>query len=391
MCVQECRVYIIPAETGAIMKTFTNLIEDVQKPGLCHRCGGCVTFCTAVNYGALELDFEGKPRYADEAKCIECGLCHCICPEIDELDEETQKKTEWNPPIGRVIETSIARATDPNIRKKATDGGVVTALLLHLFKRGRIDGAIVTKQTGQFQRIPFLAVSEEDVLKAAGFSFDTSHGMTNFSDYYLTYSQIREFDPLIKKGLQRVAFVGTPCQIKAVRRMQALSIIPSDSIKFCLGLFCSGNFVFGKKEQKKLADIGGFQFRNVKKINIKDDLIVHLNSGEMKTIMLDELEFMKRFACYFCPDYSAEYADVSFGGIGAEEGWTTVITRTPVGRAIFADAKPKSIEENRRDNFQKFAAKALKKVQAWSAKKKEVASKNRKVLNTKFPGIKKGT
>ena len=42
------------------MKTFTNLIEDVQKPGLCHRCGGCVTFCTAINYGALELDSEGK-------------------------------------------------------------------------------------------------------------------------------------------------------------------------------------------------------------------------------------------------------------------------------------------------------------------------------------------
>ena len=109
------------------MKTFSNLIDDVQKPGLCHRCGGCVTFCTAVNYGALELDSEGKPRYADEAKCIECGLCHSICPEIDELDEETRKSSGWTPPIGRVIETSIARAVDPKIRKKATDGGVVTA------------------------------------------------------------------------------------------------------------------------------------------------------------------------------------------------------------------------------------------------------------------------
>jgi coenzyme F420 hydrogenase subunit beta len=47
------------------MKSFTNLIQDVQKPGLCHRCGGCVTFCSAVNFGALELDPEGKPRYAD--------------------------------------------------------------------------------------------------------------------------------------------------------------------------------------------------------------------------------------------------------------------------------------------------------------------------------------
>jgi coenzyme F420 hydrogenase subunit beta len=371
------------------MKTFNNLIEDVQKPGLCHRCGGCVTFCTAVNYGALELDTEGKPRYADEAKCIECGLCYSICPEIEELDEETKKRLAWNPPIGRVIETSIARAADPDIRKKATDGGAVTALLLHLFKNGRIDGAIVTKQSGPFIREPFLAESEEDIRNAAGFFFDTSHGMKSYSDYYLTFSQIREFDPLIKKGLQRVAFVGTPCQIKSVRRMQTLNIIPSDTIKFCLGLFCSGNFVFGQTQKEKIAKIGGFQFDQVKKINIKEDLIIHLNSGEIKNMMLDELEFMKRFACYFCPDYSAEYADVSFGGIGAEEGWTTVISRTPVGRAIIADARSKkAIEDNRRSDYQKRLSMALKKVKTWSAKKKDAARKSRKTLGAKFPGLK---
>ena len=373
------------------MKTFTDLVREVQKPGLCHRCGGCVTFCTAINYGALKLDEEGKPRYAEKAKCIECGLCYAICPEIAELDEETKEKLGWSPPIGRVIGTCIAQATDEKIRKKATDGGVVTALLLHLLKRGRIDGAIVTKQSGPFQREPFLAVSEEDIISAAGFFFDTSHGMTSFSDHYLIYSQIKGFDPLIKKGLRRVAFVGTPCQIKAVRRMQTLNIIPSDTIKFCLGLFCSGNFIFGKEQQKKIAEIGGFEFKDVKRINIKEELIVHLNSGDVKTIMLDELEFMKRFACYFCPDYSAEYADLSFGGIGAEEGWTTVLTRTPVGRAILADAKPKAIEVTCQKDFPKMAAQVLKKVHKWSARKKDMAAKNRKVLNRKFPDIKKET
>ena len=374
------------------MKTFDDLIEEVQKPGLCHRCGGCVTFCTAVNFGALELDSEGNPRYADEDKCIECGLCHTICPEIEELVEETQKRLAWQPPIGRVLETSIARSTDANIRQKATDGGVVTALLVHLFKSGRIDGAIVTRQTGPFMREPFLALSEEDILGAAGFSFDTSHGMKSFSDYYLTFSQIREFHPLIKKGLQRVAFVGTPCQIKSVRRMQTLNIIPSDSIKFCLGLFCSGNFVFGPKEQEKLAKIGGFKFEEVKKINIKEELIVQLNNGEIKSMMLEELEFMKRFACYFCPDYSAEYADVSFGGIGAKDGWTTVITRTPVGRAIVADARSKkAIEDNRQGNFKKQHSQALKKVKDWSSSKKAAALKTRETLRKKYPEVKNDT
>ena len=371
------------------MKSFTDLIQDVQKPGLCHRCGGCVTFCSAVNFGALELDSEGKPRYADEDKCIECGLCYTICPEIDELNEEMRQTLEWSSPIGRVIETVIARAADPAIRAKATDGGVVTALLVHLLKSGRIDGAIVTKQTGPFQREPFLAVSEADIREAAGFFFDTSHGMKRFSDYYITYSQFREFNPMIQKGLQRVAFVGTPCQIRAVRRMQILNIIPADSIKFCLGLFCSGNFVFGEKQREKLAEIGGFQWDDVSKINIKTDLIVHLNSGETKNIMLEELEFMKRFACYFCPDYSAEYADLSFGGIGAEKGWTTVIARTPVGRALVADARTKTIEVDRQDKQAGAASKALKQIRTWSARKRKAAITNRKSLGKKFPDLQK--
>ena len=370
-----------------IMKSFTDLIEDVQKPGLCHRCGGCVTFCSAVNYSALELDPDGKPRYADQDKCIECGLCYTICPEINELEEETRQRLQWRAPIGRVLETAIARATDPAIREKATDGGVVTALLVHLFKTGKIDGAIVTKPTGPFQREPFLAESEADIREAAGFFLDTSHGMKRYSDYYMTYSQFREFNPLIQKGLQRIAFVGTPCQIRAVRRMQTLNVVPADSIKFCLGLFCSGNFVYGKKEQAKIAELGDFQWQDVRKINIKQDLMVHLSNGDIKTVELDELEFMKRFACYFCPDYAAEYADLSFGGIGAQDGWTTVIMRTPTGRAVFADARSKAIEVSGQTSRTYSPSQALKQVHDWTAKKRNAAVNNRKVLGKKFPGI----
>ena len=98
------------------METFFNLVQEVQKPGLCHRCGGCVTFCTAVNYGALELDEDGKPRYADMEKCIECGLCYSIGPEIGEYEEEVKRRAGWSEPNGRIIETTVARARDPEIR-----------------------------------------------------------------------------------------------------------------------------------------------------------------------------------------------------------------------------------------------------------------------------------
>jgi coenzyme F420 hydrogenase subunit beta len=322
------------------MKTFESLIEEVQKPGLCHHCGGCVTFCTAINYGALKMGAGDVPQYADRDKCIECGLCYSICPEIDELNEETNKIAGWVPPMGKVLETTVAQARDGEIRRRATDGGVVTAMLLHLFDRGHIDGAIVTRQSGPFHREPWLAVSRQEILDAAGFYFDSSHGIDRFSQNYSTYSpSVQEFRPILQKGLRRVAMVGTPCQIKAVRKMEALGVVPSDAIRYRLGLFCSGNFMFGEEERKKLEQMGGFGWEDVERINIKDGLIVHLKSGKKQKISLQQLDFMKRAACHFCPDYAAEYADLSFGGIGAKEGWTTVITRTPIGRAIFADAR----------------------------------------------------
>ncbi|MDJ0784916.1 MAG: Coenzyme F420 hydrogenase/dehydrogenase, beta subunit C-terminal domain [Desulfosarcinaceae bacterium] len=362
------------------MKTFFNLIQEVQKPGLCHRCGGCVTFCTAVNYGALAINDEGTPYYSEIEKCIECGLCYSICPEIDELKAETRRQVAWSAPMGRVIETTLARALDPAVRANGTDGGAVTALLLHLFDTGRIDGAIVTQPTGPFQRRPCLATDRETIRNAAGFYFDTSHGMQAYSEAYLTHASIEEFAPMIRKGLRRVALVGTPCQIEAFRRMQTMGVVPSHEIAFCFGLFCTGNFVFGDEERARLARDHEFDWRQAKKLNVKDRFNVHLQNGEVKAIPLADLDFMKRYACHYCGDYSAEYADVAFGGIGAPEGWTTVIARTPLGRAALADAKGNTIEELRSEGDETLVTNAIGKVRTHSAKKKTSARQRRREM-----------
>jgi coenzyme F420 hydrogenase subunit beta len=175
--------------------------------------------------------------------------------------------------------------------------------------------------------------------------------------------------------------VGTPCQITAVRRMQAMELVPSDAITFCIGLFCSGNFVFGAAQQEKLAQRGGFSWDDVKKVNVKEEFMIHLKSGEIKTISMEELEAIRRHACRFCADYSAEYADLSFGGIGAEEGWTTAIVRTPLGRAAWADAKDSGhIEEFNVKKNASYSSDALETVMTWSAKKKKAAQENRSQL-----------
>lgn len=363
------------------MKTFFNLIQEVQKPGLCTRCGGCAVFCTAINYGALEIDENGRPAYGDIEKCIECGLCYSICPEINTLDEETKRQAAWSEPMGRVIETTVVRSSDPAVRKQSSDGGAVTAMLLHLFDRNRIDGAIVSRPVGRFQRQPFLATTRQEILDSSGLDPDTSHGLKRFSDEYVTFSSIEEFDPMVKKGLKRVALVATPCQIKALKKMKVMNLVPSDAVKICFGLFCSGNFSFGPDQQKKLAQIAGISWDEVARINIKNKLIITLNSGETKTIDIKEMEFMKRYACHYCQDYSAEYADISFGGVGAKDGWTTVISRTPLGRAVLADARSmNALEQFSVKDNPEFASLALQSVRDASYAKKKSARYRRRQL-----------
>ena len=117
--------------------------------------------------------------------------------------------------------------------------------------------------------------------------------------------------------------------------------------------------------------------------------MIHLDNGEIRLIPLDRLEFMKRFACQYCDDYSAEYADISFGGIAAQEGWTTVITRTPLGRAAFAHARDEGdLKIYPRVKNPRFASEASSKVLEWSEKKRKQSIENRKKLVKKAVDVK---
>jgi len=319
-------------------KTFFNLIQDVQKAGRCHHCGGCVTFCSSINLGALEMDGSGKPRFREIENCLDCGLCYTICPETQELDQAIKEKAGWTAPFGRQIGLSISRARDGNIRANGTDGGVVTAILLHLFDTGRINGAIVSKAT-EAGRVPFLATTRQALVDSAGSCFHTSRGLAKLAETYSTYSPSLELLPKKGRGVpERLAFVGPPCQVNTLRKMQAMEIVPSDAVDYVFGLFCSGNFSFDAEAFKSVEDHYRFRYADVEKINIKEEFLFTLASGRTIALGLDELEHVKREACRYCTDFSAEYADISFGGLGAEQGWTTAVTRTSLGKEVLAPA-----------------------------------------------------
>jgi len=331
------------------LKTFRDLISEVQQPGLCHQCGGCVTFCSAMNYNALEFSETGRPRFRDPAKCIECGICYMICPAVGTLDEQVKARLAWEPPMGAVKRLTVARARDPEIRRRATDGGAVTAILTHLFNQKEIDAAAVMRQTAPFKRQPWLVTSLHEVLESAGSSYDrpVSGGVALYSKEYSTFSpSVKTLGSIVQQGLEHVALVGTPCQIKTVVKMQTLGLAPADVFHCTMGLFCSGHYMFGGRRREKLESMGDFNWNMVEKVNIKDELLLKLKDGSERRIPLDELDFIKRKACDYCDDYSAEYADISFGGLGAPDGWTTIVARTERGQRILEESLDTVLEEH---------------------------------------------
>jgi coenzyme F420 hydrogenase subunit beta len=97
------------------------------------------------------------------------------------------------------------------------------------------------------------------------------------------------------------------------------------------------------------------KFEDIEKINIKEDLIISLKdkvTGK-KTLHIpfDNLNEYMRSACNACEDFTNIYADISFGGLGSPEKYTTILARTEKGRSIILKAIKAEIVKCNHLNF----------------------------------------
>ena len=144
-----------------------------------------------------------------------------------------------------------------------------------------------------------------------------------------TYDRIfSAFNKSYLLDLTKLAVVGTPCQIQTIRKMQILRIIPSHIVHFTIGLFCFENFLIDSEGKKYLANKIGADLDQIEKINLKDDFVVMLKDKRVVHIDLDDLGPIVRSACLTCTSFSNYTADISVGGLGSPDGYTTTVVRT---------------------------------------------------------------
>jgi len=304
-----------------------SIAELVVKTGRCVGCGTCVLVCP---FGCLEY-VEEKPYLVKECKV--CGICAQVCPQYEFPSSEIEslifgRKRKTDEAFGVYRRLALARATDSQILEKCQDGGAVTALLLFALKNGIIDGAVVAKSELEkpFYPHPTLATTTDDILQSAGTK-------------YFYSSNILAIKRALEQKRGNIAFVGTPCQIRAIRKMQFIGLKKYIApLKLLIGLACSECFIYDGLMKEHIHGKLGVNPNQIRKINIKGKMLLTLDSSETMTIPLPEAKQYARKSCHFCEDFSSEFADISVGGLGLED-WTFVVIRTEQGEQLFSSAE----------------------------------------------------
>jgi len=306
-----------------------DLQKDVLSKGLCLACGACANLCPYINM------VEEKPVIVESCGLSE-GKCYDFCPrtyiDLRMLDKNVFGAYRNDLAVGSNLAVVKAKSKDNKIKSTAQYGGVASALMTFALQTGEVDAAILAKSKDKLRPRPTLARNKRDVLECAGTKYVVCPTIIGVTDG-------------IRQGTRKIGVVGTPCQVIAVRKMQA-SRFETDAKKIGLviGLFCT--WALSPRVYNFIKSLTGSA--NVVKLDVPpppaNTFIIETEKKKVE-IPLDEIRKFILPSCNVCFDMTSEFADISVGTVEGEEGWNTVIVRTSLGKKFFRKAKEAGIIE----------------------------------------------
>lgn len=329
---------------------WAHLWDEVITNGLCTGCAGCVVACphdvlgyddTLGIYKPFHLEEEDGPGgcgHGDRG----CTSCTRACPRFRSWETEIdtfmfKREREADEVDGISKDIILARATDKYVLDKGQDGGLVSAMLIYALEKGYIDGALVSYLEGDgstWKAIPGVARNQDEILAAAGSRY-------TYSANTMAYAQA------VGMGLEKLALVGMSCMSSVPSVMTARKAgKPARKFALNIGLLCSKTFddaIFEELFEAKY----GLKKQDMVKMNIKGVFQIWMKDGSYHEINLKECHAWTRSGCMTCPDFAAEHADISTGGIGAFNDWTLTIVRTDVGRKLMIELLENGVIEGR--------------------------------------------
>jgi len=335
--------------------TFKQMMNEVVAYGSCCECGSCVLVCphNVIDY------VDGKPKqvakatnpfdYCGISEGIGCDVCAQVCPRLDEREHHLTNRvfpndSTYRGAFGVYRRVVAARCKDAEVLRRCEDGGVVTTILAWGLRNATFDGAVVSAvdpRTPCAPR-PTVVTTVDEAIGSA-------------SSWYTYCPNNLALADAEKRGLTKVAFVGVPCQITPIRKMQLCD--PAfldngrkkekhlerqrhflkgfaDRVALNIGLLCSEVFTFDELMVDTIQGQLGIPLADIQKFNVKGKVLIDKKNGERVEMNLRQAQEFARPECHHCGDFSAELADISCGGVGATD-WTITVLRSERGVAVF--------------------------------------------------------
>lgn len=315
---------------------WAHLHREVVTTGLCTGCAGCVVACPYDVLGYDDADGRYRPFHVDADggpfDCTHgergCTLCTRACPRFRDWEPEVdgflfgRPRTE-DELYGIAERVVLLRAVDEEVRGGGQDGGAVSAMLVWALEHDLVDAALVSGAGagGTWKPTPAVVHDREGVLATAGSRYTYSANPLAYTD-------------ALADGAERLALVGMSCQA-SVPAVMAARKAGKVARRFALtiGLLCSKTFddrIFAELFEERY----GVARDEIVKMNIKGVFQLWTRDGGYHEVPLKEAHAWTREGCKACPDFAAEHADVSTGGIGAFPDWTLTVVRTERGREL---------------------------------------------------------
>ncbi|MHA2181118.1 MAG: Coenzyme F420 hydrogenase/dehydrogenase, beta subunit C-terminal domain [Promethearchaeota archaeon] len=313
-------------QSNFLGKGFQELHDQVISNQSCVLCGTCTSICPRIGMKETEPTLlEYDP---------ECSTCFRYCPQTYFPEEKFEKElfhenVTKSYPLGNYQKLVTARSNNNDILQVAQNGGVVSSLLIHALDSGLIDGVLLTDKDEMWRPKPVIARTANEILSCTGSKYTVASTLSSYNDAINEYK------------LEKLAFVGMPCQIQAVRKLQLFSPLSKEYGKFTLviGLYCYSNYSYDLIETFIQGELG-VSLSDIKKMDVSQGkFYIYMKDTSIKEIPIKEMKKYTWISCHYCKDYTAEIADISVGSVGASKNdWNSVILRTDIGKKIFNEA-----------------------------------------------------
>jgi coenzyme F420 hydrogenase subunit beta len=221
----------------------------------------------------------------------------------------------WGP--WRQVFTGHAR--DEDIRYEASSGGALSAVLIHALEEGLVDRVIHVAADPAHPTGNIITCSRTaaEVLSGAGSRYTAS-------------SPLAQIDAALNEG-GRLAFVGKPCDVSALRSLSEIDPRVARHVPIMLSFFCGGMPAHEGVERilaalgVELQDVAEFRYRGR---GWPGQTVVTARSGATARMTYEEswggfLSKQVQFRCKICADAVGGVADIAFADAwyGGETGY----------------------------------------------------------------------